>query len=90
MKERAIELYNILEKVLNGHKWIVGNDLTLADISLLNSYTAMGLFVPLNREKYPNIASWMSRGREMPAYQVVKEGQKKLETIMYSLMKKPW
>ena len=61
--ERALDM---LESRLGSVDYLVGKELTAADIMLVFSLTTMRIFYPLDLAPYPNIRSYLSRigGRE--------------------------
>lgn len=53
--------YEILERFLAVDPFLVGNQLTIADISVAASILALGCFVPLESDKHPRILAWIER-----------------------------
>lgn len=70
----SIQTYEFLEKFLEGHKWIAGDELTLADLSLLTSTTSLDVLVPIDESKFPNVTAWIKRGQQLPYYHVNQKG----------------
>lgn len=69
--EEKIEMLNntfeILEKCLEGKKWLVGNSNTLADISCVSTLSSLMALRPL--DKYPNIQNWLKTCEQnLPGY----------------------
>lgn len=61
------DAYNVLEKMLEGKKWLVGDSYTLADISNVCSISTLELLKPF--DNYPNIKGWVKRCEEnIPGY----------------------
>ena len=59
--------YGILNKYLEGKKWLLGDSYTLADIS--SAATASSGTVAVNLDDYPNVKGWLERcGKELPGY----------------------
>lgn len=58
-KENVENIYDLLEKFLDGQKWMVGDSPTLADFSLVSTITTLELFVPIDSGKYPKVKSWL-------------------------------
>jgi GST-like protein len=63
----------VLDGRLKGRKWIMGNDYTIADISLLGwvrnligFYEARDL---VGFDDFANVAAWLERGLARPAVQ---------------------
>lgn len=58
------EAYDLLEIFLNSGQFLVGDQLTLADISACVTTTVLACVVPLTEERYPNITAWIGRVKE--------------------------
>ncbi|XP_033222659.1 glutathione S-transferase 1-like [Belonocnema kinseyi] len=59
--------YDVLEKLLEGRNWLVGDCYTLADISCVSTMSAYTALRPL--DNYPNIQAWTKRCEEtIPGY----------------------
>lgn len=74
-KFKAIEnAFGFLNTFLEGHKYAVGNELTIADISLVatvSSYEA----AKFDFSKYPNVAKWYDLCKEtVPGYSINQAG----------------
>ncbi|XP_017769313.1 PREDICTED: glutathione S-transferase 1-1-like [Nicrophorus vespilloides] len=67
------EQYAFLDAFVDGHKWMVGDDLTVADFSLISSLTSMATIVPVDA-KYKNLWGWMKRCEDLPYYEINKKG----------------
>ena len=64
----ANRLYGVLDRRLAGRDFIVGDDLSIADIAILPwSKTYQDQHVDL--AQYPNVAAWRSRLYDRPAFQ---------------------
>nr|AEJ87245.1 glutathione s-transferase E5 [Anopheles plumbeus] len=48
--------------------YIVGNGMTLADLSCIATVDTMDVFFPMDRSKYPKLVAWMERMSRMPDY----------------------
>ncbi len=64
---RLQKAYKILDDALAGHSWLVGDNLTIADISCCGY-----LFYPepfgFERSDWPNIDGWLTRISEVPGW----------------------
>jgi len=69
--EEAVEFLNTF---LDGHKWVVGNHMTVADIALvatISSYEVSGF----DFSKYPNVQKWFAQCKStMPGYDINQAG----------------
>ncbi|EDW48455.1 glutathione S-transferase 1 [Drosophila sechellia] len=87
-KERydaIVEIYDFVETFLAGHNYIAGDQLTIADFSLISSTTSLVAFVEIDRVKYPRIIEWVRRLEKLPYYEEANaKGARELETILKS------
>lgn len=63
------EAYDLLEHFLVDRQWMAGDELTIADLSLIPSVTTADTLVPIDNIKYPNICAWIKRSQALPYYQ---------------------
>ncbi|XP_047526704.1 glutathione S-transferase 1-like [Vanessa atalanta] len=52
------EAYSFLEAFLSNTKFVAGDNMTIADISILASVAAIRHIVPIDASKYPKTAAW--------------------------------
>ncbi|KAH0550171.1 hypothetical protein KQX54_017847 [Cotesia glomerata] len=63
----AHETCEILDKFLEGKKWLAGDNFTLADISCVSTVSSYPAFLSL--DKYKNIVAWLKKcENEIPGY----------------------
>lgn len=62
------ELFHVLNSSLEGKKYLVGNEFTLADLNTA-SVASIALAIGLDMAPYANITSWMGALSERPAFQ---------------------
>ncbi|XP_076641412.1 glutathione S-transferase 1-1-like [Halictus rubicundus] len=76
--------YSLLNRVLEGKKWLVGDSYTLADISCVT--TTSGACAVLNLDDYPNVKAWFKRAeKEIPGFKELNDsGNKGLIEILKS------
>lgn len=72
--DESIQSYEFLEKFLEGHQWVAGDQLTLADFCLLASTTSLDVLVPIDSSKFRNVIAWIKRGQQLPYYHVNQKG----------------
>lgn len=51
------------------HDWLAGDDVTIADFSIIAVVSAINVLVPVVSEKFPRTLAWMSRCQNLPYYQ---------------------
>lgn len=62
--ELIYNAYDILEAFLATDPFLVGNSLTIADISVANSVLPLEFYAPLQTDKHPKILAWLDRIRQ--------------------------
>ncbi|XP_022229118.1 glutathione S-transferase 1-like [Drosophila obscura] len=71
-KERyqaIVEIYDFVETFLKDQDYIAGNQLTIADFSIVSSITSLVAFVELDHAKYVRTSAWIKRLEQLPYYQ---------------------
>uniref|UniRef100_A0A6P4FC78 Glutathione S-transferase 1 n=1 Tax=Drosophila rhopaloa TaxID=1041015 RepID=A0A6P4FC78_DRORH len=63
------QIYDFVEAFLDDHDYLAGDQLTIADFSIVSTITSIGVFLELDLAKYPRIAAWLDRLRELPYYE---------------------
>ncbi|KAK4876454.1 hypothetical protein RN001_012876 [Aquatica leii] len=76
--------YKTLNEFLKDGDWAAGDDLSLADFSLISTVTSSDLFVPVDTEKYENIERWIHKIKELPYYHVNQHGLHAFKRIISS------
>lgn len=65
------DAYDLLETFLQNDLYLVGNNLTVADLSVIASVSTYEYHAPLDAAKYPKIAGWIERLSKLPYYDEV-------------------
>jgi GST-like protein len=72
-RDESRRLLGVLDGRLKGRKWIMGNDYTIADISLLGWVRNLIGFYEARElvgfDDFANVAAWLERGLARPAVQ---------------------
>ena len=58
--------YTTIEKFLENSNYLVGDNLTLADLSLWPQLESIMQLIPMEAEKYPKVHAWLARLRQLP------------------------
>ncbi|MFC7048379.1 glutathione S-transferase family protein [Emcibacter nanhaiensis] len=58
---------NVLEEALKGREWLVGDEITMADLVGIRC-AGFTLYVGMSLDNWPNVAAWVKKGAERPAY----------------------
>lgn len=67
--EELMEAYQFLNAFLENNDWLAGDEVTLADISMLSTMSTLDLIVPVEEEKYPKLFDWLKRGKQLPYFE---------------------
>lgn len=62
------ETYGYLNTFLEATKWIAADQMTIADFSIFTMLTNLELYVPIDKEKFSNVARWMDQILALPYY----------------------
>jgi glutathione S-transferase len=65
--QRGADALAVLEQGLAGRRWLVGDDVTLADIALF-AYTHVADEAGYRLEDYPAISAWIAEFKRLPWY----------------------
>ncbi|KAF2901363.1 hypothetical protein ILUMI_04821 [Ignelater luminosus] len=60
--------YQILEKFLEGHQWIAGDTVTIADFSLVPTITSLDYHVKVDPKIYPKVTGWLERAQALSCF----------------------
>lgn len=71
--ERIDEACEFLNSFLEDRTWLCGDEITIADLSILCTMTAVEIAMAIDPEKYPNLADWLQRGKEIPVFKEANE-----------------
>ncbi|XP_043643212.1 glutathione S-transferase 1 [Drosophila teissieri] len=72
--------YDGLEHCLAGGDYLVGDKLTIADLSCIASVSTAEAFAPIEAEQFPRLVEWVKRIQALPYYQ--KSNQEGLELLV--------
>jgi len=67
--ERGYQALDVMEKQLTGREWLVGGEMTIADIALY-AYTHDAAAGGFDLSRYPAISAWLQRVTVRPGYVV--------------------
>nr|XP_034835231.1 glutathione S-transferase 1-like isoform X2 [Maniola hyperantus] len=71
MPQQAQEVehaYRKLETMLKGRSWFSGANMTLGDIAIMATISTLHVLVPVDKDKFPVLLSWMFRMSKEPFY----------------------
>lgn len=70
------EAFTTLNTLLEKSKFTAGDEVTVADISLIACVTSLEYYVPVDEVKYPKLASWVKKIQALPFYELNEPGLK--------------
>lgn len=76
-----------LETFLDGHEYVVNNEMTIADISTAVSISCADAF-DFDFEPFPKVAKWLATMKEVPGYDEVKRGICKIKEYYEECLKR--
>lgn len=83
------EAYNIMETYLKNSEYLVGDTLTIADLSCVASVSTCTIITPISAEKHPKLIKWYNKLKSLPYYKEAnEEGLNKLDTLIHEALEK--
>ncbi|XP_050309010.1 uncharacterized protein LOC126745287 [Anthonomus grandis grandis] len=73
-KQKIIEVYDFINAYLERTKWIAGDELTIADMSLVTTVNSLETMLEIDSGKYSKIRKWLDAANALPAFAINKEG----------------
>ncbi|KAI7815112.1 glutathione S-transferase [Rhyzopertha dominica] len=68
--EKMQEVYQFLEAFLEGKKWVAGDSVTIADISIVLGVYCYNVVLPIDQKAFPRLTRWFKQAQELPYYDV--------------------
>lgn len=66
--EAAVTAYETLNTLLSKGKYAAGDELSIADFSLVTTTTSLNILVPIDETRFPNIVKWIELMKTLPYY----------------------
>ncbi|CAH0546307.1 unnamed protein product [Brassicogethes aeneus] len=63
-----IEAYGFLENYLEKTKFVSGDNITIADLSIIATVTTCNVMVPIDETKFPKLAGWIKEMEKLSYY----------------------
>ncbi|KAL1502344.1 hypothetical protein ABEB36_007498 [Hypothenemus hampei] len=87
-KDKADQItqgYQSLETLLEGKNYVAGNELTIADFSIVSSISSCNAaMVPIASNTYPRITAWLARMQALPYYESNQKGVDQFKAFIQS------
>ncbi|XP_030558340.1 glutathione S-transferase 1 [Drosophila novamexicana] len=92
-KQRIAQLhesYALLEQFLARHNYLAGEQLTIADFSIVATLSTLDLcYAPLDPHKYPKLSAWLARISALPYYEQANlQGARRLADLVRAKLPK--
>lgn len=69
-KDNLLESMGVMEIFLKDKPWIAGDDLTIADLTVLALISTVEVVVfPIDPERFPRLADWFERAKQLPYFE---------------------
>nr|QVK45131.1 GSTe7 [Pagiophloeus tsushimanus] len=83
-RDSMLEALGLLETFLKDNQWMAGDDLTIADLTILALISTVEEAVfPIDPERFPKLADWFSRAKELPYFEESnREGLDKIKELV--------
>ncbi|XP_065368898.1 uncharacterized protein GstE14 [Calliphora vicina] len=89
-KHKVSNVFKTLNTFLKGQSFMIGNHLTIADISCVSTVSALNIIFPIDYEKFPRLFDWLQRIKKMEFYNYNEEGIQKLRYLLKNVGKFPF
>ncbi|XP_011182209.2 glutathione S-transferase 1-like [Zeugodacus cucurbitae] len=67
--DEIAEVYATVNKFLEDHPYVAGDNLTIADLSLISSISTLQVYLESDAVNYPNLFAWIKRLEQLPYYE---------------------
>ncbi|XP_037929867.1 glutathione S-transferase 1-like [Teleopsis dalmanni] len=67
--DNVINVYKLLETFLQNHPYVAGDQLTIADFSLISTISSAVGILEIKESEYPKVSAWIKRMEKLPYYQ---------------------
>lgn len=72
--DEFLQAYRTIELLLTGTLYLVGNTVTLADLSLWPQIESLVQLIPIDGKKFPKFVIWLDRMRTLPTAEMNRQG----------------
>ncbi|KAF5299886.1 hypothetical protein FQA39_LY11423 [Lamprigera yunnana] len=66
--DNLLVAYDFLETFLEGHNYMAGDSLTIADLCIVAGLSSISNFVPIAQNKHPKLSKWLIKLQQLPYY----------------------
>nr|QVK45127.1 GSTe3 [Pagiophloeus tsushimanus] len=87
-KAKVLEVYDLLELILEKRTFVAGSQMTIADFSIVATLSTIEVYLPLNEEKYPKIMAWYQKMKALPYYSINEKGVQRFKEVFNTLISK--
>ncbi|KAJ3663886.1 hypothetical protein Zmor_008106 [Zophobas morio] len=86
-RNAANKCYGFLESFLDGREWVAGENLSIADYSLLASISTLNLLISVDEEMFPRVIAWLKKCEELPECEDNKKGLQEMSLLVQTKLK---
>ncbi|XP_030387143.1 glutathione S-transferase E14 [Scaptodrosophila lebanonensis] len=81
-ERKLCEAYGIMEQYLAKQQHMAGDQLTIADVSIVTTLSTVNLMFPVTGARWPRLQIWFAAMQQLEAYEVNQTGLNKLRQVM--------
>ncbi|XP_044763335.1 glutathione S-transferase 1-like [Coccinella septempunctata] len=68
-RDKIIEAFGYIENYLEKTPYVAGEEMTVADLSILSTVASIELVIPVEEDRFPNLSSWLKSGKELTYFE---------------------
>lgn len=78
----------MLESILKKRKFVAGDQMTIADFSIVATLSTTEIYLPIDVGKYPKINAWYRKMKALPYYNINEKGVEMFKSVFNNLLSK--
>lgn len=78
----------MLETILKKRTFVAGDQMTIADFSIVATLSTAEIYLPIDVEKYPKINAWYQKMKALPYYNINEKGVEMFKSVFTKLLSK--
>ncbi|KAL3283064.1 hypothetical protein HHI36_006221 [Cryptolaemus montrouzieri] len=68
-RDKIIEAFGFMEKYLENSAWMAGDEMTVADLSILATMASIELVIPVEEDRFPKLFDWLKCGKDLDYFE---------------------
>lgn len=73
---------------MEGNEWVAGDQVTVADFCIVATASTIDILVPIDEQKYPNLAKWYAKIQKHPSFEAGRAGLQAMKEMIENALKK--